>query len=94
MAMTGLDGGRINIASCSLGGAQASFEAALEHVKTRKQFGNPLSSNQSVQFKLADMARKIASSRLMVRHAALMLENKDVDAGRCSGIYIFDFSLY
>lgn len=85
MAMNGLNGGRVNIASCSLGGSKASLEAALEHVKIRKQFGNPLSSNQSVQFKLADMVIKIASSRLMVRHAALMLENKDVDAASWCG---------
>ena len=52
-AMRGLNGGRINIASCSLGAAQASIEAALEHTKIRKQFGKPLIANQSVQFKLA-----------------------------------------
>lgn len=53
IAMRGLNGGRVNIASCSLGAAQASLDAALEHTKIRKQFGAPLIDNQSVQFKLA-----------------------------------------
>ncbi|KAJ3105104.1 Isobutyryl-CoA dehydrogenase, mitochondrial [Phlyctochytrium planicorne] len=77
IAMKGLNGGRINIASCSLGGAQAALEASLaatEHSTVRKQFGNSLSDFQSIQFKLSDMAMKVVSSRLMIRKAAEMLE--------------------
>ncbi|MDP7392035.1 MAG: acyl-CoA dehydrogenase family protein, partial [Alphaproteobacteria bacterium] len=55
MAMAGLDGGRINIASCSLGAAQACFELARDHVRDREQFGKPLAANQNVQFELAKM---------------------------------------
>ncbi|ORZ39486.1 acyl-CoA dehydrogenase/oxidase, partial [Catenaria anguillulae PL171] len=73
-AMKGLDGGRVNIASCSLGGAQAALEAAIEHVGVRKQFGKPLASFQNAQFKLAEMATNLTASRLMVRQAAGMLD--------------------
>jgi isobutyryl-CoA dehydrogenase len=76
IAMKGLNGGRINIASCSLGGAHASLELALEHAKVRKQFGQPLIHNQSMQFKLADMATNLTASRLMVRTAAQMLDDQ------------------
>lgn len=74
MAMNGLDGGRLNIGACSLGAAQACFELAVNYVKERKQFGKPIGSNQAMQFKLADMAGKIVTSRLMLRHAAKLLD--------------------
>jgi alkylation response protein AidB-like acyl-CoA dehydrogenase len=74
MAMAGLDGGRINIASCSLGAAQACFELARDHVRDREQFGKPLAANQNVQFELAKMATDLQSARLMVRQAASMLD--------------------
>lgn len=77
IAMKGLDGGRINIASCSLGAAQASFELALEHVKGRSQFKTPLLSNQGVQFKLASMLQELTASRNMVRQAAMLLDAGD-----------------
>lgn len=80
IAMKGLDGGRINIATCSLGAAQASLDLARDHVLVRKQFGKTLAANQSVQFKLADMAVKVQSSRLMIRNAAKMLDAKDPQA--------------
>lgn len=80
IAMKGLNGGRINIASCSLGGAQASLEAAVEHVIIRKQFGSPLSHNQVVQFKLAEMATVLATSRLIVRQAAALLDKNEPNA--------------
>lgn len=70
IAMSGLDGGRLNIASCSLGGAAKSLDLATEYVKQRKQFGQPLSANQHTQFKLATMATDLEASRLMVRHGA------------------------
>lgn len=74
IAMQGLNSGRLNIASCSLGGAQASLELALAYTKVRKQFGEPLSANQSVQFKLADMAISINACRQTVRFAARQLD--------------------
>jgi len=77
IALTGLDGGRLNIASCSLGGAAASLDIAKDYIKTRKQFGRPLSSNQHLQFKLASMATDLEASRLMVRHGARMFEEKE-----------------
>ncbi|KAL1915094.1 uncharacterized protein VTP21DRAFT_7575 [Calcarisporiella thermophila] len=74
IAMRGLNGGRINIASCSLGGAQASMEQVLEHVQVRKQFAKTLATFQHTQFKLADMATSLNASRLMVRQAASLLD--------------------
>jgi isobutyryl-CoA dehydrogenase len=74
IALNGLDGGRLNIASCSLGGAASSLDIATKYIKTRKQFGKPLAANQHLQFKLADMATDLEASRLMVRHGARMFE--------------------
>jgi len=74
IAMMGLDGGRINIAACSLGGARASLEAALRYVKERKQFGRPLAEFQALQFRLADMATELEAGRLMVHRAAMKLD--------------------
>ncbi|MBU0806564.1 MAG: isobutyryl-CoA dehydrogenase [Gammaproteobacteria bacterium] len=79
-AMKGLDGGRINIASCSLGAAQAALEQSLRYVEERKQFGKPLSDFQSVQFKLADMLTDLTASRQMVRLAAHKLDHGHSEA--------------
>ena len=73
-AMKGLDGGRINIASCSLGAAQAALEQSLRYVEERKQFGKALSAFQALQFKLADMLTELTASRQMVRLAAHKLD--------------------
>jgi len=73
-AMKGLDGGRINIASCSLGAAQAALEQSLRYVEERKQFGKALSEFQALQFKLADMLTALTASRQMVRLAAHKLD--------------------
>ena len=74
IAMRGLDGGRLNIGACSLGGAQACFELAHAHVAQRKQFGAPLLANQTVKFALADMATQLTASRLLLRDAARKLD--------------------
>lgn len=74
IAMIGLDGGRLSIAACSLGAAQACFELSLKYIKERKQFGKTIAQNQAIQFKLADMAGKIVSSRNMLRSAANLLD--------------------
>jgi isobutyryl-CoA dehydrogenase len=77
IAMKGLDGGRINIGTTSLGGAQACLNAAIDHVKVRKQFGQPLSSNQYIAFQLADMQTELQAARLMVQNAARLLDEKN-----------------
>jgi len=80
IAMRGLNGGRISIATCSVGGAQACLEHARNYLLERKQFGSPLANNQYLQFKLADMATDLSASRLMVRNAAALLDAKDPNA--------------
>ena len=79
-AMAGLDGGRINIAACSLGGAGLALETAREHLSARRQFGRPLADFQALQFRLADMATELEAARLMVRRAAFALDAGDPDA--------------
>lgn len=73
-AMMGLDGGRLNIAACSLGGARLALETTLEYVNTRKQFGKPIADFQNTQFKLADMATQLDACRLMVLRGAWAMD--------------------
>ena len=80
IAMQGLDGGRINIAACSLGGARAALEQALGYVKERKQFGKPIADFQATQFRLADMATELDAARLLTHRAAASLDAKSADA--------------
>ncbi|XP_054650158.1 isobutyryl-CoA dehydrogenase, mitochondrial [Dunckerocampus dactyliophorus] len=90
IAMKGLNGGRINIASCSLGAAHASVQLARDHLLVRKQFGETLSNNQFLQFKLAEMATKLVASRLLVREAAVALQEARPDAvALCSMAKLF-----
>lgn len=90
IAMKGLNGGRINIASCSLGAAHASLLLAREHLLVRKQFGETLSNNQYLQFRLAEMATRLIASRLMVREAAKALQEGRSDAvSLCSMAKLF-----
>jgi len=77
IAMSGLDGGRINIGACSVGTARAALEEAMAYVRERKQFGRPISDFQVTQFKLADMATELEAARLMIRSAANALDRKD-----------------
>lgn len=79
-AMKGLDGGRINIASCSLGTAQAAVNQAQAYMLERKQFTKKLASFQALQFKLADMVTELIAARQMVRLAAVKLDSKDPQA--------------
>lgn len=74
-AMAGLDGGRLNIAACSLGGARLALETAQNYVKTRKQFGKPIGDFQNTQFKIADMATQLEAARLMVMRGAWAIDN-------------------
>ena len=80
IAMKGLDGGRINIATCSVGAAQGALNAAQQYMQDRKQFGKPIASFQALQFKLADMATELDAARLMVRRAADALDKRDPQA--------------
>ena len=85
-AMAGLDGGRINIAACSLGGARACLETALSYVKERRAFGRPIADFQATQFRLADMATELDAARLMVHRAAASLDAKSPNATQHSAM--------
>jgi len=80
IAMKGLDGGRINIASCSLGAAQAALDATRTYMGERRQFGRTLAEFQALQFRLADMATNLVASRQMVRLAASKLDRRGREA--------------
>lgn len=79
-AMKGLDGGRINIATCSVGAAQGAYEAARRYMGERRQFNHALADFQALQFKLVDMLTHIVASRQMVRLAAAKLDEQDPQA--------------
>jgi hypothetical protein len=81
-AMKGLDGGRLNIAACALGGAQDALDRALQYVKERKQFGKPIADFQNTQFVLADMETDLAASRALLHAAARKLDAKAPDASK------------
>lgn len=78
-AMQGLDGGRVNIATCSIGTAQQALNTAQAYMQERSQFGKPLASFQALQFKLADMATELVAARQMVRLAANKVDNNHAD---------------
>lgn len=101
IAMKALDGGRINIGSCSLGGATFCLEKAKEYLKSRKQFGKNLSDFQYLQFKLSDMVTNLMASRLMIRNAARMMDSNHKDktlhsamAKRFATDHCFDIANY
>lgn len=79
IAMRGLDGGRINIAACSLGAAQACLDHSRNYLRERQQFGQPLAQFQALQFRLADMATDLVAARQMVRLAAWALDTDHPD---------------
>ncbi len=80
IAMAGLDGGRINIAACSLGGAQSALDQSLTYMKERKAFGKRLDEFQALQFRLADMATELEAARTLVWRAAAALDRRDPEA--------------
>ena len=80
IAMSALDGGRLNIAACSLGGAQAAFDKALAYMDERKAFGSKLHQFQALQFRLADMATELEVARTFLHRAARALDRHDADA--------------
>ncbi|HPE32802.1 MAG TPA: isobutyryl-CoA dehydrogenase [Parvularculaceae bacterium] len=81
-AMMGLDGGRLNIAACSLGTASAALKTALDYTNERRAFNKRLNEQQAIQFKLADMATELEAARVFLYQAAWKLDNKTPDATR------------
>jgi alkylation response protein AidB-like acyl-CoA dehydrogenase len=86
IAMSGLDGGRLNIAACSLGGAQCALEKTLAYMKERKAFGKRLDEFQALQFRLADMATELEVSRAFLWHAAAAFDRKDANSSQISAM--------
>jgi len=86
IAMAGLDGGRLNISACSLGGAQKAMEKTLVYMKERKAFGKRLDEFQALQFRLADMATGLEASRALLWRAAAALDGNDVNAPQWSAM--------
>jgi alkylation response protein AidB-like acyl-CoA dehydrogenase len=82
IAMAGLDGGRLNIAACSLGGMQEALDKALAYTRERKQFGQAIADFQATQFKLADMETETQAARMMLYNAARQLDAKSPMATR------------
>lgn len=80
-AMKAINGGRLNIASCSLGGAQFALEEAIKYVNERKQFNKKISEFQNTQFQLAKMSSELLCSRLAVREAARFFD-KTLESGQ------------
>ncbi|HEX7792369.1 MAG TPA: acyl-CoA dehydrogenase family protein [Afipia sp.] len=80
IAMSGLDGGRLNIAACSLGGAQSALDKSLAYMKERKAFGQRLDEFQALQFRVADMATELEAARTFLWRAASSLDRKDADS--------------
>jgi alkylation response protein AidB-like acyl-CoA dehydrogenase len=86
IAMSGLDGGRLNIAACSLGGAQSALDKALAYTADRKAFGQAINQFQALQFKLADMETELQAARVLLYSAASKLDRKAPDAGKWSAM--------
>ena len=86
IAMAGLDGGRLNIAACSIGGAQFCLDRTIEHMRERKQFGARLADFQALGFRVADYATELEAARLMVRRAAVAVGNAEPHATRLAAM--------
>ena len=86
IAMRALDGGRLNIAACSLGGAQFCLERTIAHMKERKQFGSRLADFQALGFRVADYATELEASRLMLYRAADALDRREGSATRLAAM--------
>ena len=86
IAMKGLDGGRLNIAACSIGGAQFCLDRTIAYMRERKQFGTRLADFQALQFRIADYATELEAARLMVRRAALAVGNREEGATRLAAM--------
>ena len=80
--MSALDGGRLNIAACSLGGAQSALDKAIAYLAQRSAFGRPLSEMQALQFRIADMATELEAARSLLWRAAAALDGREAEAGK------------
>jgi alkylation response protein AidB-like acyl-CoA dehydrogenase len=86
IAMAGLDGGRLNIAACSIGGAQFCLDRTIEYMRERKQFGSRLSDFQALRFRIADYATELEAARLMVWRAAHAVSNREPGGTRLAAM--------
>ncbi len=86
IAMSALDGGRLNIGACSLGPAQACLDQALAYVKERRQFGKPIGEFQALQFRLADMATELEAARVLLHKAASAVDAKSHEASKLAAM--------
>src|SRR5712691_2112838 len=86
IAMAGLDGGRLNIAACSIGGAQFCLDRSIAYMRERKQFGSKLSDFQALRFRVADYATELEAARLMVRRAAFAVGEEQPGATRLAAM--------
>lgn len=86
IAMAGLDGGRLNIAACSLGGAQFCLDRTIAYMRERKQFGTRLADFQALQFRVADYATELEVARQMLRRAACAVSEREADATKLAAM--------
>ncbi len=86
IAMAGLDGGRLNIAACSIGGAQFCLDRTIGYMRERKQFGSRLSEFQALRFRIADYATELEAARLLVRRAAVAVGEREPGATRLAAM--------
>jgi alkylation response protein AidB-like acyl-CoA dehydrogenase len=86
IAMAALDGGRLNISACSIGGAQFCLDRTIEHMRTRRQFGSRLADFQALRFRIADYVTELEAARLIVRRAACALDARAPDAARLAAM--------
>jgi len=86
IAMSGLDGGRLNIAACSIGGAQFCLDRTIDYMRERKQFDTRLADFQALQFRVADFATEIEAARLLLWRAAVAVGNKEANATRLAAM--------
>src|SRR5213078_3107273 len=86
IAMAGLDGGRLNIAACSIGGAQFCLDRTIEYMRERKQFGSRLSDFQALGFRVADYATELEAARLMLRRAAVAVGGEEPHGTRLAAM--------
>jgi alkylation response protein AidB-like acyl-CoA dehydrogenase len=86
IAMAGLDGGRLNIAACSLGGAQFCLDRTVEYMRERKQFGSRLADFQALRFRIAEHATDLEAARLLLRRAAMAVGNREPGATRLAAM--------
>jgi alkylation response protein AidB-like acyl-CoA dehydrogenase len=86
IAMAGLDGGRLNIAACSLGGAQFCLDRTINYMKERKQFGTRLADFQALGFRIADYATELEAARLLLHRAAVAVDQREPSATRLAAM--------